>query len=78
MMDNIFAEYRKKRKLTQKELADILNIDQTTVSKWENSTRYPHTPQLLMIQEILHIPNKQLLDGLREIESERMKNSERD
>lgn len=32
---NIFRSLRKERNLTQKQLADLLYLDQTTVSKWE-------------------------------------------
>ena len=70
-MDNIFRDYRKARGYTQCQLAGLLDVGQTTVSKWEHDVAYPHVSQLLILQKILHIPDKQLLNGLQEIESRR-------
>ncbi|CZT57838.1 transcriptional repressor DicA [Eubacteriaceae bacterium CHKCI005] len=70
-MSNIFRDCRKACGYTQCQLADMVGVDQTTISKWEHEIAYPHVSQLLILQQILHIPNKQLLDGLREIESRR-------
>lgn len=38
-------ELRKKRKLTQKQLADALECDQSNISDWENPN-YEYTPQI--------------------------------
>ena len=68
MMDNIFRDYRRARGYTQCQLADLLDVDQTTISKWENGVAYPRVAQLLMLQQILRIPDEVLLRGLRKIE----------
>lgn len=47
MEKNRLKELRKSRLLTQKELGDILNLDQTTISKLENYTQ-GFTPQTLI------------------------------
>ena len=39
MMDNIFRDYRRARGYTQCQLADLLDVDQTTISKWESLCR---------------------------------------
>lgn len=68
MMANIFRERRDICGYTQCQLADFLGVGQTTVSKWENGVAYPHVAQLLMLQQILRIPDEVLLRGLRKIE----------
>ena len=44
---NIFRAYRMKSGFTQCQLADLLDVDQTTISKWENGVAYPHVAVLL-------------------------------
>lgn len=46
MFENRLKELRKKNKLTQKELGEILNVDQTTISKLETGQQ-TFTSQLL-------------------------------
>ncbi len=53
-MNNI-KELRKTKNLTQKELADLLNTDQTTVSKWELDRALPTTANLLSLSEIFEV-----------------------
>jgi transcriptional regulator with XRE-family HTH domain len=43
---NAIAFYRKKSKQTQQELADFLQIDRTTVSKWESGKATPKAKML--------------------------------
>jgi len=45
--------YRLKNKLTQSELAKILKIDQTAVSKWETGETMPSASILPFIAEAL-------------------------
>ncbi len=42
-------ELRKKRKLTQKELAELTGFDQSNISDWENPN-YEYTPQISTLQ----------------------------
>lgn len=35
-------EIRKKKNITQKEIANILDIGQTTISEWENNNTIPN------------------------------------
>jgi transcriptional regulator with XRE-family HTH domain len=44
-------ELRKKRKLTQKELAKLLECDQSNVSDWENPN-YEYTPQISTLKRL--------------------------
>lgn len=46
-------EKRKKKGLTQSELAQALNVDQSVISKWENGSVFINEEQLKKIKSIL-------------------------
>lgn len=48
--------YRKKNKMTQKELASKLGVGNTTISNWENGVSSIDIDTLFQICEIFHIP----------------------
>ncbi len=75
-MTNIFGDYRRARGYSQVQLAEMLEVDQTTVPKWEHEIAYPHVSQLLALQRVLRIPNNALIAGLRKIEKRRGKKNE--
>lgn len=52
---------RKESKLTQKQLAEKLGIDHTTISKWESDTYEPDTKSLNALSEILRVSTDYLL-----------------
>ena len=54
---------RKSAGMTQKELADKLNISFQAVSKWENGDTLPDTGILLDLCDILHTTADKLLNG---------------
>ena len=49
---NPFEYYRKKMNLTQAEVAEMLGLDQTTVSRWERGRKLPRADRLPRIAEI--------------------------
>lgn len=55
------AKLRKERKLTQQELADLLNVTNKTISKWETSTTAPDIDTLKRISQVLKVPVDVLL-----------------
>lgn len=57
------AEMRKQRNLTQREFADILNISDKTVSKWECGNGIPELSLMLPICEIFKINLNELFSG---------------
>ncbi len=63
-MDINFAEnlraLRRSRRLSQKELADIVGVDQRTVSAWENKVAEPSLEMLAKLCEIFN----ETYDGL--------------
>lgn len=58
---NIFRELRKKKGLTQIELAKMVNVQQTTVSKWEVGRAVPDYPVLLKLAELYGVSVDYLL-----------------
>ncbi len=43
---NGFTYFRQKGQLTQKEVAEILGVEQSTISKWENDRKLPRSHRL--------------------------------
>ena len=50
---NKIKEFRKKKKLSQSDVAKIMKVKQNTISQWENDTRMPNVKQALRLAEIL-------------------------
>lgn len=57
------AECRKEKKLTQVQLAEMLNITDKAVSKWERGIAMPDSSIMLELCEILGISVNELLNG---------------
>lgn len=57
------CENRKKKGLSQKDLAERLNITDKAVSKWERGLSFPDISMLIPISEILEITLYDLLTG---------------
>ncbi len=54
---------RQRKKLTQRELADALNISDKTVSKWETGKGMPDISLLTPLAELLDVSVSELLTG---------------
>lgn len=52
---------RKEKKVTQQQLADILCVDKTSISKWENGFNYPNQNIQLMIADYFGVTVDYLL-----------------
>lgn len=60
---NFIIEIRSKRNLTQKQLADIINVSDRTISKWENGQTVPDLVNIKNICEELNVsPNSVILN----------------
>lgn len=59
----IISEARKKLKMTQKDLADVLYVSDKAVSKWERGLCFPDISVLIPLTEILKINLYDLLRG---------------
>ena len=50
---NSIKKIRKRKQLSQCDLARLMNIKQNTISQWENDIRIPNVRQALRLAEIL-------------------------
>lgn len=62
-LGKIVAKLRKERKMTQCELAKMLNVSDKAVSKWESGTGYPDILLLPVLSEIFGVSVDYLLKG---------------
>ena len=76
IVGKFIAELRKERKLTQRELAERLNISDKTVSKWECGLGMPEVSLMLPLCKELGITVNELLTGKRLDAFEYQKNAE--
>ena len=60
-MGDIIAERRKEKGMTQKEIAEMLNITDKAVSKWERNIACPDTALIPKLAEILGISIDELM-----------------
>lgn len=70
------SEERKKKNYTQKQLADILNVSDRTISKWECGKGFPEISLLQPLCEELGISVNELLSGERLDNEKYMKKAE--
>ena len=61
---SVIKEYRnkRKRKITQTEFAELVNVSLPTVKRWEAKTSVPNLIQAKAICDTLSLPFKKLLD----------------
>lgn len=59
----LISDLRKKNNLTQSDLANILNVTNQAVSKWENGRGIPDVELLKKLSEVFKIDMEELLDG---------------
>lgn len=60
------ARLRKERNMTQLQLADLMNVTDKAVSKWERGLSYPSFKTIQKLADVLEVPLEDLID----IESE--------
>ncbi len=60
---SLIRSLRVEKKLTQKELADSMNISDKTISKWERGLGCPDITLLHSLSEVLHVDIEKILDG---------------
>lgn len=57
------AFMRERAKLTQRELADVLGVERSTVAKWESGAAYPRASQLPALAKALSCSIDELYTG---------------
>ena len=64
------SECRKKKGLTQQQLAELLNVSNRAVSKWERGKNLPDASLMLELSKILGISVNELLNGEKILKSD--------
>ena len=62
---NFIADLRKEKELTQKELAEKINVSDKAVSRWETGKGYPDVTSLVSLSEYFDVSVNELLAGKR-------------
>lgn len=70
------AETRKQKNMTQRQLADALQISDKTISKWECGKGLPEISLMIPLCEILQITVNDLLTGEKISDTDYQKNAE--
>lgn len=68
IIGEFLKELRKEKELTQQQFAEILNVSNRTVSRWENGNNMPDLDVLIYISDYCEIDLRELLDGERKSE----------
>ena len=65
MKENVLGkhlkELRKEKGLTERQLGNLLNFSNQTISAWENGTREPTLDALIAIADIFEVSTDELL-----------------
>ena len=61
----MFKEYRIKRKLTQKQLASLTDLDTRTIQRIENRERIPSIESLSKIVKVLEISDEDIINYIK-------------
>jgi len=64
------ADLRKKKKLTQNELADLLRVTNKAISRWETGEGFPDVTLIPQLAKILNVTADELLEGKRRTNDE--------
>lgn len=70
---NFIREKRMEKGLKQRELADLLFVTESAVSKWENGKSYPDITMIPNICRTLGVSEKELIYGATDTEYRRMR-----
>lgn len=66
---SFLKELRKKKGLTQEQLAERLNVSNRSVSRWETGSTLPDISILIELAEFYEVDIKDIIDGERKSES---------
>lgn len=58
-------ELRKEKKLTQEQLAEMLNVSSRTVSRWETGTNMPDLGVLVALSDLYGVDIREIFNGER-------------
>lgn len=70
---NFIREKRIEKGLKQRELADLLYVTESAVSKWENGKSYPDITMIPNLCKVLGVTEKELIDGATDTDYRKMR-----
>lgn len=68
-MGSFLSELRKEKGITQRELAELLNVSDKTVSHWERDEHSPDLSMLPILAEFFGVSCDELIKGERKVEN---------
>ncbi|MBQ7595090.1 MAG: helix-turn-helix transcriptional regulator [Clostridia bacterium] len=74
---SFIKEKRQEKNLTQKELAELLFLSESAVSKWEMGKSYPDITMIPDLCRVLDVSEKELISGASDTEYRKMKHDAR-
>ena len=60
-----FKQLRNEKGITQEKLADVLNVNSRTISRWENARTMPDFDVLIELADFYDVSIEELLNGGR-------------
>lgn len=63
LLSELIRRNRKAKGLTQAQFAELLNMSEMTIRRWESGDRSPRMEELQKISEVLDVPVEKLLDN---------------
>ena len=69
MLNEVIRTLRKRRGLTQEQLAEYLGVSVMTVRRWEWGERMPDVDAIRKISQVLEVPISELLTETAEVSS---------
>ena len=66
-------DLRKKRKLTQDELADVIFVSRQTISNWENNKSYPSMDYIVTLSQLFDVTVDTLIQDKIEVSDDNVK-----
>ena len=65
---SFLKQLRKQKALTQEEFAEIMNVSNRTVSRWETGSNLPDLDILISISDFYEVDLREIMDGERKSE----------
>lgn len=63
---NNITKFRKEKKLTQEELANLINVSPKTISSYENNRNLPNIETLILLSEVLEVSIDEIIGTTKE------------
>ena len=60
------TKFRKEKKLTQEELANLINVSPKTISSYENNRNLPNIETLILLSEVLEVSIDEIIGTTKE------------